>query len=94
MLQDQTEKSLIDYQNRLHQAENDLAKTACERCAMDAKFVHTKETITNLKDEADKLRKIIDVLEEDRKEMHVRLKKSSFYFFQFFFWQFENGFLF
>lgn len=71
ILQQQTEKSLIDYQNRLHQAENDLAQTACEQGTMDAKFIFTNKTIANLKDEATKLKEIIDVLEKDRSEMHV-----------------------
>lgn len=73
VLQQQTEKSLIDYQNRLSQAENDLAQTACEQGTMDAKFIFTNKTIANLKDEATKLKDIIDVLEKDRSEMHVRI---------------------
>lgn len=76
ILQEQTEKSLIDYQNRLHQAENDLAQTACEQGAMDAKFVFTSNTIANLKDEREKLKTIIEVLEKDRNEMHVRSRYS------------------
>lgn len=71
ILQEQTEKSLIDYQNRLVRAEDDIAESACEQGAMDAKFVYTNKTIENLKDESAKLKSIIDVLEKDRNEMHV-----------------------
>lgn len=77
ILQEQTEKSLIDYQSRLDRAENDIAETACEQGAMDAKFVYTSKTIANLKDESVKLKSIIDVLEKDRSEMHVCSSVSS-----------------
>lgn len=72
ILQEQTEKSLIDYQNRLVEAEKQLAESTCEQGAMDAKFLFTNKTITNLKDEAAKLKSIIDELEADRSDMHVR----------------------
>lgn len=71
MLQEQTEKSLIDYQNRLHHAENELAQTESEQGALDTKIRFTNETITNLNNEAAKLKTIIDTLEKDRSEMHV-----------------------
>lgn len=71
MLQEQTEKSLLDYQNRFFQLETELTQTACAQGAIDAKFEFTSQTISNLKGEASKLKGIIDVLEKDRSEMHV-----------------------
>lgn len=71
MLQEQTEKSLLGYQDRLFQAENELAQTASEHGAMDVKFEFTSKTISNLKAEADKLRNIIETLGRDRSEMTV-----------------------
>lgn len=71
MLQEQTEKSLVDYQNRMFQLESELTQTACVQGAMDTKFEFTNKTINNLKAESSKLRSIIDELEKDRSEMHV-----------------------
>lgn len=71
MLQEQTEKSLLDYQNRLFQAEVDLAQTETERGTIDEKFELTNKTISNLKTEASKLTRIIETLQQDNSEMHV-----------------------
>ncbi len=94
ILQEQTEKSLIDYQNRLVQTENDLAQTACEQGAMDAKFLFTNKTINNLKDEAAKLKSIIELLEKDRAEMHVRPGFAFYFICELSHWQFSIFFLF
>ncbi|KAJ6642911.1 Centrosomal protein of 135 kDa [Pseudolycoriella hygida] len=70
ILQDQTEKSLIDYQHRLHQAESDLAH---ERDSMNAKLTFTNKTISSLTDENLKFKSIVDMLNKDRAETHNQL---------------------
>lgn len=45
---------------------------------MDAKFSFTNQTITNLKEEAAKLKTIIAAVEQDRNEMHVSMAANFF----------------